>query len=57
MAFDSTIIGLVMMRARHAAEKYEKATMQPQQAQVDKLLSIVEKNRIPSMERSTVFRR
>lgn len=45
MTLDSTIIGLIMMRAKHASEKYKKATMLPLQSQHDKLLSIIEKNK------------
>lgn len=44
MPIEKTIIGLIMMKAKRVAEKYEKATMNPAQAQVDKLLSIVRKN-------------
>jgi len=45
MPIEKTIIGLIMMKAKHVADKYEKATMDPAQAQIDKLLLILQKNK------------
>ncbi|MBW8016949.1 MAG: GH3 auxin-responsive promoter family protein [Planctomycetes bacterium] len=45
MPIEKTIIGLIMMKAKHVAGKYDKATMDPAQSQIDKLLSILQKNK------------